>query len=278
MLWMVQEKGEAMYIRLVKGFTTAVICVSLLTACTTLRHAHLQQIGDSRIGYASIGEGPVTIVLEAGLGDGMASWNGIMDELSEISRVFAYSRPGYLPSGATDRPRTPRQIVDELRQLLRRTGHVPPYLLVGHSLGGLYMLNFVERFPEEVIGVVLVDGRHPMMTQTCLRRELSGCNMPRLLQAILPAHALAEYEAAQVARMPATMGDKPLAVVSRAPDRGMESAAWMALWSEMQLDLSELSGRSRYLVAQRAGHYVHQDEPERVLEGVNWVLSSAPMQ
>jgi pimeloyl-ACP methyl ester carboxylesterase len=201
-----------------------------------------------------------------------------MDELSEISRVFAYSRPGYLPSGATDRPRTPRQIVDELRQLLRRTGHVPPYLLVGHSLGGLYMHNFVERFPEEVIGVVLVDGRHPMMTQTCLRRELSGCNMPRLLQAILPAHALAEYEAAQVARMPATMGDKPLAVVSRAPDRGMESAAWMALWSEMQLDLSELSGRSRYLVAQRAGHYVHQDEPERVLEGVNWVLSSAPMQ
>jgi pimeloyl-ACP methyl ester carboxylesterase len=256
------------------GFAMALLCATLTSACTTMRHADRQQLDDTQIGYAALGEGPLTIVLEAGLGDGMASWDGIINDLSEISRVFAYSRPGYAPSSDTDRPRTPRQIVDDLRQLLQLTGNSPPYVLVGHSLGGLYVLDFVERYPDEVAGVVLVDSRHPMMTQACLRRALSGCTLPRLLQLSLPGQALDEYEASQAARPPVTMGDIPLAVVSRTPQRGMESAAWRALWSEMQLGLSELSTRSRHLVATRAGHYVHKDEPELVVEGVGWVFSS----
>ena len=87
-----------MSVRLIKGFVMALVCVCLLTACTTLRNVKHQQLEGTRIGYASLSEGPVTIVLEAGLGDGMASWDGVMDELSEVTRVFAYSRPGYFPS------------------------------------------------------------------------------------------------------------------------------------------------------------------------------------
>jgi pimeloyl-ACP methyl ester carboxylesterase len=145
---------------------------------------------------------------------------------------------------------------------------------VGHSLGGLYVLNFVERYPLEVAGVVLVDGRHPMTTLACEQRQLSDCSMPQLLQLTLPGQARAEYRAAQAARMPATMGDKPLDVVSRAPQQGMKSEQWRALWAEMQFDLTELSSRSRHLVAEHGGHYVHQDEPGRVIDGVSWVLSN----
>ncbi|MEW8029970.1 MAG: alpha/beta fold hydrolase [Candidatus Thiodiazotropha sp.] len=261
-----------MSIRSFKCLAILMICGYLLTACTTLRHSKRVEIEGMPVGYAAVGEGEVTIVLESGLGDGMASWDGILDELSQISRVFAYSRPGYLPSSASNRPRNPEQIVDELRRLLKQTGHAPPYLLVGHSLGGLYVLNFVERYPDEVVGVVLVDGRHPMMTQTCLKRKLSGCTMPGLMQSLLPRHALEEYKAAQTSRMPVTMGDKPLAVISRAPGHGIDSAGWRTLWSEMQVDLAELSSRSRHLIARHGGHYVHKDEPARVMEGINWVL------
>lgn len=136
------------------------------------------------------------------------------------------------------------------------------------------MLNFVARYPDEVAGVVLLDGRHPMTTRACLERGLNPCHMSSLLQMLLPRHAINEYEAAQQTRMPATMGDKPLAVVSRTPDRGMDSKAWRELCSEMQLSLSELSRRSRHLVARHGGHYVHKDEPERVIEAVNWVYST----
>lgn len=83
------------------------ICTYLLIACTSPCHTKRLEIDGAQVGYAALGEGPVTIVLEAGLGDDMASWDGIIDELSTISRVFAYSRPGYLPSSATNRPRTP---------------------------------------------------------------------------------------------------------------------------------------------------------------------------
>jgi pimeloyl-ACP methyl ester carboxylesterase len=256
-----------------KGMVLVIISAALLMACTTPSHAERLVMDDVQVGYASLGEGAVTIVLEAGLGDGMETWDGIIDELSATARVFAYSRPGYPPSSTTNRSRRPGQIVDELRQLLKRTGHPPPYLLVGHSLGGIYVLNFVERYPDEVAGVVLVDGRHPMLPRTCLQRALSGCTMPRLVQALLADHVLDEYKAAQEARMPSAMGEKPLAVVSRAPDRGLESKAWRALWSEMQVGLSELSRRSRHLVARHGGHYVHQDEPAQVIEGVEWVYS-----
>ncbi|MES9988852.1 MAG: alpha/beta hydrolase [Candidatus Thiodiazotropha endolucinida] len=262
-----------MKIRLLKDLAVVVISGCLLTACTTLRHSERVELEGSAVGYASVGEGDVTIVLESGLGDGMTSWDGIMDELAQISRVFAYSRPGYFPSRASNRSRNPDQVVDELRLLLKQTGHTPPYLLVGHSLGGLYVLNFVERYPGEVAGVVLVDGRHPMMTQACLKRALNGCSMPSLVQSLLPRHAVDEYKAAQTSRLPVTMGDKPLAVISRAPGHGMNSAGWDKLWSEMQVDLAELSSRSIHLVARRGGHYVHKDEPDRVIEGINWVLS-----
>jgi pimeloyl-ACP methyl ester carboxylesterase len=260
------NSGKWLVLLLISGF--------LLVACSTLQNSQRIEVADGEMAYASLGEGPVTIVLESGLGDGMESWDGIFEPLSEISQVFAYSRPGYLPSSRTERPRTPQRIVDELRELLHRSGHQPPYLLVGHSLGGLYILDFVERYPQEVAGVVLLDARHPMTTECCQQRGLSGCSMPRLVYALQSSHVQQEYDGAQETRMPATMGQIPLAVVSRDTRKGMTSAGWQSLWSEMQLSLSELSGRSRHIVAMDAGHYVHRDQPETVLEAVTWVYTS----
>jgi pimeloyl-ACP methyl ester carboxylesterase len=261
------KSGKWIVLLLISGF--------LLAACSTLqKNSQRLEVADGEMAYASLGEGPVTIVLESGLGDVMESWDGIFEPLSEISQVFAYSRPGYLPSSRTESPRTPQRIVDELRELLHRSGHQPPYLLVGHSLGGLYILDFVERYPQEVAGVVLLDARHPMTTECCQQRGLSGCTMPRLVYALQSSHVQQEYDGAQETRMPATMGQIPLAVVSRDTRKGMTSAGWQSLWSEMQLSLSELSGRSRHIVAMDAGHYVHRDQPETVLEAVTWVYTS----
>lgn len=257
-----------------KNIFSLLVCCFLVTSCTTLRHSKTVKIDNERVAYATLGEGPLTIVLEAGLGDGMGSWDGIFEELSSITKVFAYSRPGYAPSSATTRPRTAEQIVDDLRQLLKRSGNSPPYILVGHSLGGIYMLNYIERFPEEVAGVVLVETRHPLLTQACLEQGLSKCKLPSVMYALLPSHVKHEYDDAQQAKMPVTMGDTLLVVVSRAPHQGQESDAWQTLWQEMQVGLSELSERSQHLIAKRAGHYVHKEEPERVIEGVSWVMSN----
>jgi pimeloyl-ACP methyl ester carboxylesterase len=85
----------------------------------------------------------------------------VIAEVAKESTVFAYNRPGY---GKSDKPSTPRDgktVVEELRQLLRQQGLQPPYTLVGHSLGGLYMQMYARAYPQEVQGVVLVDSIYP---------------------------------------------------------------------------------------------------------------------
>lgn len=102
-----------------------------------------------------------TVVFENGLGGTMNSWVKVIPEISKSATVFAYNRPGY---GGSDYPYTPRDgehITAELKKLLAAKGLKAPYILVGHSLGGLYMQYFARRYPNEVKALILVDSTHP---------------------------------------------------------------------------------------------------------------------
>lgn len=104
---------------------------------------------------------PATVVFENGSRITLDKWDKVIPEVAKEATVFAYNRPGY---GKSDKPSTPRDgktVVEELRQLLRQQGLQPPYTLVGHSLGGLYMQMYARAYPQEVQGVVLVDSVYP---------------------------------------------------------------------------------------------------------------------
>lgn len=251
-----------------------VLMLALLAACSSLPESQSVRVEGMPMVYNKQGQGSPTIVLEAGLGDDMTSWREVVQPLSSVSTVFAYNRAGYAPSGSRERSRKPAQVVVELRKLLGNAGLEPPYILVGHSLGGVYMLDFAQRYPEEVAGLVLVDTRHPLFSQTCESKGVDGCYLPEPLRLLLPSHVRREYDDAHSDRPPASLGSKPLVVVSRTPMHGSGSKQWHRLWQEMQRDLSELSVNSRLIVAKDAGHYVHKQEPERLLEAIEWVMSS----
>jgi pimeloyl-ACP methyl ester carboxylesterase len=104
---------------------------------------------------------PLTVVFEAGSRGTIDKWGKVLEGVSRDTTVFAYNRPGYGNSEAPRTPRDGRTVVEELRQVLRHKGLTPPYVLVGHSLGGLYMQLFARRYPEEVKGLVLVDAMYP---------------------------------------------------------------------------------------------------------------------
>jgi pimeloyl-ACP methyl ester carboxylesterase len=104
----------------------------------------------------SANNGP-TIVLEAGLMSTVLSWTGLQRELSKRYRVVSYDRAGLGWSDLGPMPRTAERIVEELQTLLDRAGVPGPYILVGHSFGGLTMPLFAARLSEKVAGVVLVD-------------------------------------------------------------------------------------------------------------------------
>lgn len=107
------------------------------------------------------GEGSPTVVVDAGNGDFSLGWSGIQPEVAKSTRICTYDRAGYGWSDPSPSPRTAKVMAEELRTLLVNAGIEPPYVLVGHSLGGHNVHMFASLYPDEVAGIVLVDSAHP---------------------------------------------------------------------------------------------------------------------
>ncbi|HTU13068.1 MAG TPA: alpha/beta hydrolase [Allosphingosinicella sp.] len=110
-----------------------------------------------RLNLRCQGEGPVTVILEAGLGFPSLSWRAVHPELARRTRTCAYDRAGLGFSDPGRMPRTAGAAADDLEALLERAGLRPPYILVGSSLGGQVVRLFAFRHPDRVAGMVLVD-------------------------------------------------------------------------------------------------------------------------
>jgi len=125
--------------------------------------ASLQEVAGQKFEVLKISKpgSSATVIFENGSRNTLDKWEKVLPLVAKEATVFAYNRPGY---GKSDKPSTPRDgktVVEELRQLLKQQGLQPPYILVGHSLGGLYMQMYARSFPQEVQGVVLVDSLYP---------------------------------------------------------------------------------------------------------------------
>lgn len=107
-----------------------------------------------------MGSGSPTLVLEAGLGENVLSWYPVHAKLAQTMRVCAYDRPGLGWSDPIDAAIQPEEVAENLHALLHNAGIAPPFVLVGHSRGGIYVRAFYQRFPEQTQGIVLVDSTH----------------------------------------------------------------------------------------------------------------------
>jgi pimeloyl-ACP methyl ester carboxylesterase len=103
------------------------------------------------------GEGEPTVLFESGIGATHLNWRGIQDPIATLALTVTYDRAGLGWSSHCRTPRTPGNVAAELHQMLEAAGFQPPYVLVGHSFGGLIMRRYALLYPEEVVGVVLVD-------------------------------------------------------------------------------------------------------------------------
>lgn len=120
----------------------------------------LYDIGGYRLHLRCAGQGEPTVVLEAGLNDFSLQWSRAQPEVAAFARVCAYDRAGLGWSEPSPLPRTPDNMAGELHALLRTAGLPGPYVLVGHSYGGIVVRTFARRYPGEVAGLVLVDSAH----------------------------------------------------------------------------------------------------------------------
>lgn len=106
----------------------------------------------------------INVIFEPGLGDGPAAWQKVAPAVSKFAHVVLYKRKDLQKSTTSRKPFTAQMAVNNLQRLLKKRQLHPPYLLVGHSLGGLYLQLFARKHPKEVIGMVLVDSTSPWQT------------------------------------------------------------------------------------------------------------------
>ncbi len=108
------------------------------------------------------GTGSPTVVLEAGwLSHSSLQWVLVQPEISKTTRVCSYDRAGMLWSESIEEEPSAIQIVDRLHKLLETASESPPVIMVGHSMGGLIIMAYAHRYPDEVQGMVFVDSSHP---------------------------------------------------------------------------------------------------------------------
>jgi pimeloyl-ACP methyl ester carboxylesterase len=122
-------------------------------------HPHtLVDVGSGRkMNLYCRGEGSVTVIFDSGLSDWSSIWALVQPAVATKTRACTYDRAGMGYSDASGRPSSPPNIVADLHQLLFAAGIHPPYLLVGHSLGGFNMKLYAATYPSQVVGIVLVD-------------------------------------------------------------------------------------------------------------------------
>ncbi|QNA90266.1 alpha/beta hydrolase [Massilia sp. Dwa41.01b] len=151
----------------VRAGATALLCLLAGLAAAAAPRPALELVGGRQLESVTVRnpQAKAVVVFENGSRATLDGWGKVMDAVSPSATVFAYNRPGYANSAAASTPRDGATIVEELRATLKQKGLAPPYVLVGHSLGGLYMQLFARRYPNEVRGLVLVDALYPRVVK-----------------------------------------------------------------------------------------------------------------
>ncbi len=125
------------------------------------------------------GEGSPTIILDAGLGADSLAWGKVQPELSKTTRVCSYDRAGFGWSTPQPGPRDADSVVSQLHALLQQAGVRRPIVLMGHSMAGIYIRGYATRYPQDVVGLIFVDGATPLQEDRASAELRAAMSIPR---------------------------------------------------------------------------------------------------
>jgi len=284
----------------------------------------LVDIGGRNLYLECRGEGSPTVILESGAGGRADVWTRdlqqpegertmVLPGVAPFTRVCAYDRPGtmgevnpsldpygplFYPSRSdpVPQPRTAQDMVDDLHALVDAAAIPGPYVLVAHSAGGLVARLYASEYPDEVVGMVLLDSTHEdvwLRFQEALTPEqwevFEAITVTN--QDLLDAYPEAERwhtapladeaTSAQVrqARKEAPLHPMPLVVLMHGipfgdPFPGWPAAKMEAIMHDLQEDLATLVPNAHFAIATESGHNIHQDQPDLVIEAIRDVVDA----
>jgi len=250
-----------------------------------------------------LGTGSPALILELGVGSASFAWYDIHKRLSGITRTCAYDRAGLGYSEPTGRPKRSADIAEELHELLEQAGLNDDIVLLGWSAGGVYVREFYRRFPERVVGMVLVASSHEQQANRLPASSGGGADPALKIAKYLAPFGIVRLSGVLEQRVASSRGSDEakdylrvtyhlshtLGVVAResdafdqdissdvppaslgdlplvvlAPARDGENGRM-----ELQAELADLSTEGRLIVAEDSGHNMHVDQPELIIAAV----------
>ncbi|QOY94870.1 alpha/beta hydrolase [Massilia sp. UMI-21] len=245
------------------------------------------KVGDYHVQMATLGSGRYTVILEAGFGRDLGVWRNVAPALAKSAKVVAYSRAGH---GKSDpRPEAPTIVArtNELEQLIAAARLTPPFVLVGHSYGGLLVRSYAVRHPEQVAGMVFVDPSDEGFNVELRKLDAAAVEQDtRLTEQFVPPKFQAELRSVQAVldsgKLPfaGALPDVPVAVLTSVqkreqPQLFLETPAAVQVWRTLHERFFRTFSNGSHIVTAESGHNIHQEQPQLVVAAVEGVIAAA---
>jgi len=236
-------------------------------------------LGGYRLYISESGSGVPAVVFESGLGEDATTWSNVQPQVALFARTLAYDRAGLGKSDPSPHHKTVPEMAFELHSLLHTARVPPPYVLVGHSLGGAIVQVFAHSYPKEVAGLVLVDpedGRlndrlrsHMTAPEWAERQKALDEAMPKFTdtqKAELEAYKTSSKDLAEALPMPAV----PIILLTGTnknpefPGNPLEQDLKLELHNELLAKIPQ----GKHVLVPNSRHYIQNDAPELVIEAI----------
>ncbi len=250
------------------------------------------EIKEPQLYINCVGQGSPTVVMEAGSGEDSTTWSKIVPEISKNTRVCIYDRAGIGQSDKISSPQTLEEIVTGLHNLLSKNQINPPLVLVGHSMGGIYVRDYFQKYPNEVVGIVLVDpGNERLAVAPGVNNDLLKAYTDQMIgiiqqtknpgwegQVMDASNAENIWEQARQEYI-TSLGDIPLILL--ASDKNLQftnspeaDKVIAKAWRGLQKKMADESGQGQFRTVKGTGHLIQLEKPQQVIKAIKEVMNT----
>jgi len=284
-----------------------VVFPTLLLGCTPTMDARpidepmdaMIDIGTHNLHIYCIGSGSPAVIIDTGVTETYESWLPLMEDIAKETRVCGYDRAGYGQSEPGPLPRDSARAAAELHNLLTKARVDSPYILVGHSLGGLNLQVYASEYPEDLAGLVLLDpppigwitgdqfpglrqlfseasnGYRAMAESSRTGSNPEGAAKADFFDMVASEHEELMGESGALVKAISSFGAIPLTVIAATeanPDFGEFAEPFQTFWIEQSRELAGKSSRGQFIKAEGSSHHIHLDAPQLVLDAISEML------
>ncbi|HEX5603949.1 MAG TPA: alpha/beta hydrolase [Pyrinomonadaceae bacterium] len=224
------------------------------------------------------GQGSPAVIFEGGFGVGIASWSTVQKDVAAFAKTVSYDRAGLGQSDPGPKPRTAKQIATELHEALVKSGVKPPYVMVGHSFGGVYVRVFADMYPKEVVGMVLIDPSQEsfndwMKKNQADRLKAAQSEIAKAKEGVQAEFASVDvsYDQARSAKVPERI---PVLLLTATEDQSV-SAEERKLWIEKHKEWVAKVPGGKHIIVEGAPHFIQGQKPALVIDTIKQAVTHA---